>query len=97
LKKAVRTIAPIANATDPDLGPFKRRGGKMIQYAGWADSAVALANGLNYYRKVASVMGDIHDFYRVFVVPGAAASVPLTMAIDRGAPPMRIGSVSARC
>jgi hypothetical protein len=32
-------------------------------------------------------------------MPSAAASVPLTMAMamERGAPPMRIGSVSARC
>ena len=29
--------------------------------------------------------------------PIAAASVPLTIAIARGAPPSRIGSVSARC
>jgi Tannase and feruloyl esterase len=71
-EKAVRTIAPILNATDPDLGPFKRRGGKVIQYAGWADSAIAPENGLNYYRKVASIMGDVHDFYRVFMVPGMA-------------------------
>jgi hypothetical protein len=28
--------------------------------------------------------------------PTAAASVPLTMATERGAPPRRIGSVSAR-
>ena len=71
-EKAVRTIAPIVNATDPDLRPFKRRGGKMIQYAGWADTAVAPENGLNYYRKVASIMGDVADFYRVFMVPGMA-------------------------
>ena len=72
-EKAVRTIAPIVNATDPDLGPFKRHGGKVIQYAGWADSAIAPENGLNYYRKVASILGgDAHDFYRVFMVPGMA-------------------------
>jgi feruloyl esterase len=39
--------------------------GKLIQYAGWADSAIAPESGLNYYRKVTSVMGDVHDFYRV--------------------------------
>jgi len=39
----------------------------MIQYAGWADSAIAPENGLNYYEKVAKVMRDVHDFYRVFM------------------------------
>jgi feruloyl esterase len=44
----------------------------MIQYAGWADAAIAPENGLNYYRKVERTMGDPRDFYRVFMVPGMA-------------------------
>lgn len=47
-------------------------GGKLIQYAGWANSAIAPENGLNYYRKVTSTMGNVHDFYRVFMAPGMA-------------------------
>ena len=69
---AVREVAPIVNATDPDLQRFERRGGKLIQYAGWADTAIAPENGINYYRKVMSVMGDVRDFYRVFMAPGMA-------------------------
>jgi Tannase and feruloyl esterase len=69
---ARRSIALMANSTDPDLAPFRSHGGKLIQYAGWADSAIAPENGLNYYRKVTSVMGDVHDFYRVFMAPGMA-------------------------
>jgi hypothetical protein len=50
-------------------------GGKLIQYAGWADTAIAPENGLNYYRNVTSVMGDVHGFYRVFVSsPSAKAA-----------------------
>jgi feruloyl esterase len=44
----------------------------MIQYAGWADTAIAPENGLNYYRKVTQTIGDPHDFYRIFLVPGMA-------------------------
>jgi hypothetical protein len=69
---ATQTVALTANSTNPDLTQFRRRGGKLIQYAGWADAAIAPENGLNYYRKVASVMGDVHDFYRVFMAPGMA-------------------------
>jgi hypothetical protein len=72
LATAARMVAPIVSSIDPDLKPFKQHGGKIIQYAGWADSAIAPENGLNYYRKVMSIMGDPHDFYRVFMVPGMA-------------------------
>ena len=72
LETAARSIASMANSTNPDLSRFRDHGGKLIQYAGWADTAIAPENGLNYYRKVTSVMGDAHDFYRVFMAPGMA-------------------------
>jgi len=65
-------ITPTVSAINPDLRAFKRRGGKIIQYAGWADTAIAPENGLNYYRRVEKEMGDVHSFYRVFMVPGMA-------------------------
>ena len=69
---ARKTLQPILSSVDPDLRPFKRHGGKLIQYAGWADTAIAPENGLNYYRSVEREMGDVHEFYRVFMVPGMA-------------------------
>jgi hypothetical protein len=66
---ATRTIGPTVSAINPDLRAFERRGGKLIQYAGWADTAIAPENGLNYYRRVEDEMGDVHRFYRVFMVP----------------------------
>lgn len=69
---ARKTLQPILSSINPDLRPFERHGGKMIQYAGWADTAIAPENGLNYYRKVTHTIGDPHDFYRVFMVPGMA-------------------------
>jgi len=63
---------PITSAINPDLRPFRAHGGKMIQYAGWADAAIPPENGLNYYRKVTHTIGDPSDFYRVFMVPGMA-------------------------
>jgi feruloyl esterase len=57
---------------NPNLAPFRARGGKMIQYAGWSDAAIAPENGLNYYRRVQQTIGNTSDFYRVFMVPGMA-------------------------
>ena len=71
-KAARLRFQPIISSIDPDLRPFKARGGKMIQYAGWADAAVPPENGLNYYRKVTHTIGNPSDFYRVFMVPGMA-------------------------
>jgi hypothetical protein len=71
-KAAAAAIAPIVSSIDTNLKPFERHGGKLIQYAGWADSAIAPENGLNYYRAVAKGMDDVDDFYRVFMVPGMA-------------------------
>jgi feruloyl esterase len=69
---ARQTLQPILSSINPDLRTFKAHGGKMIQYAGWADAAIPPENGLNYYRKVTHTMGDPSDFYRVFMVPGMA-------------------------
>jgi len=66
------TLQPILSSVDPNLRPFKHRRGRMIQYAGWADTAIAPENGLNYYRAVEHALGDPRDFYRVFMVPGMA-------------------------
>jgi hypothetical protein len=69
---ARQTLQPILSSVNPDLRPFKKHRGKMIQYAGWADTAIAPENGLNYYRKVTQTIGDPHGFYRIFLVPGMA-------------------------
>ena len=69
---ARQIFQPILSSVNPDLRAFKAHGGKMIQYAGWADTAIAPENGLNYYRKVTHTIGDPHDFYRVFMAPGMA-------------------------
>jgi len=69
---ARQMLQPILSSVNPDLRAFRARGGKMIQYAGWSDAAIPPQNGLNYYRKVNDTMGDVHGFYRVFMVPGMA-------------------------
>ena len=72
ISKPKRNMRNCSNRLDFNLQPFKSHGGKMIQYAGWADTAIAPENGLNYCRAVERTIGDPHDFYRVFMVPGMA-------------------------
>jgi feruloyl esterase len=60
------------NATDADLGAFRKRGGKLILYHGWSDAAIAPQNTIDYYETVSAKMGaqQTAAFARLFMVPG---------------------------
>ncbi len=61
-------------ADNPDLTPFKKHGGKLLQYMGWNDQLIAPTSSINYYENVQKKMGakEAYEFYRVFMVPGMA-------------------------
>ncbi len=67
-------IHKIADATDTDLTPFERHGGKMISYVGWADPLVGPWSLVGYYESVERRLGSqqTHSFYRTFTLPGVA-------------------------
>jgi feruloyl esterase len=62
------------DATDPDLKKFKAHGGKLLLYAGWADTTITPVNTVEYYESVVKKMGagDTRDFAKLFMVPGMA-------------------------
>jgi hypothetical protein len=72
LKAANDKTAQALNATDPDLKPFKARGGKLIVYHGWNDPAISALNSVNYYQSVIAKMGEknVDGFVRLYMVPG---------------------------
>ena len=72
LKVANERTAQALNATDPDLKPFKARGGKLILYHGWNDPGLTPLNTVDYYESVVKKMGqkDVDSFVRVYMVPG---------------------------
>lgn len=64
---------PHLAAVDRDLAPFKKRGGKLIMYAGWMDPVVPPQDNVAYYEAVAKTMGGYdrtRDFFRLFMAPG---------------------------
>ncbi|MFY9610459.1 MAG: tannase/feruloyl esterase family alpha/beta hydrolase [Blastocatellia bacterium] len=71
-KLAGEKLAPVLNATDPNLKAFKARGGKLILYHGWNDAALPPMNAINYYESVVAKMGkrDAGSFVRLYMVPG---------------------------
>ena len=61
----------IFNATDPDLRPFHRRGGKMIIYHGWADFGINPLRTVEYFEQVVKVVGDkLSEFLQLYLIPG---------------------------
>jgi len=71
-KAADDRMAPILNATSPDLSRFQARGGKLILYHGWNDAAIAPRNTIDYYNSVTAKMGagKTQSFVRLFMIPG---------------------------
>jgi feruloyl esterase len=75
-------LASILNATNPDLGAFKRKGHKLIAFHGWADWLVPSQESISYFRAVSDQQiadatshhrdkfDETESFYRLFMIPG---------------------------
>ncbi|HYR88279.1 MAG TPA: tannase/feruloyl esterase family alpha/beta hydrolase [Terriglobia bacterium] len=73
LKIVDEKVGTIINAVNPDLSAFKARGGKLLLYHGWNDTAISPGNTINYYSTVLSKMGAKQDnWIRLFMAPGVA-------------------------
>ena len=61
----------LADAKNPDLSQFRKRGGKLLMTYGWADPILQPRAGINYFEKAVEKNGpDTTDFFRLFMVPG---------------------------
>lgn len=62
----------MVDMVDPDLSIFKSRNGKMIHYAGWADTALTALMTTDYYQSVLDFMGESEtkEFYKLYMIPG---------------------------
>jgi feruloyl esterase len=69
----VEELAPLHDATDPDLSAFRHAGGKLILWHGWADPAIPPFGTVAYYQAVQDAMGGLaatQGFARLFMFPG---------------------------
>jgi feruloyl esterase len=81
VKLADEKTGAILNSYNPDLRSFRDHGGKLIEYHGWGDGAIAPRDSIAFYEKVELFLksypdprstnpADIRAFYRLFMVPG---------------------------
>jgi Tannase and feruloyl esterase len=96
-------LRQILDATDADLSAFRKHGGKLMMYFGWADPQLNPMMGVEYYEQVVEKMGaSTTDFARLCMVPGMFhcgggvgtsvfdAATPLLKWTESGASPDRI-------
>jgi feruloyl esterase len=96
-------IHAMLDATDPDLSAFRSRGGKIVMYHGWSDTALSPYMSIGYYEQVTEKLGPAtKDFMRLFMVPGMFhcrggigvdridALTPLINWVENGTAPARL-------
>ena len=70
-----RQFSSTIATNDPDLGAFRRNGGKILIWHGLADQLIPPQGTVGYYRDVQQAMGGparTASFARLFLAPGAA-------------------------
>jgi feruloyl esterase len=92
-------VGAILDTNDANLAPFKKSGGKLLQWHGWNDQGIPPRASIEYFDRVQARMGDTADFYRLFMLPGVlhcgggrgADDAPVRKAItawvEQGTPP----------
>ena len=73
----IRVAAPFLDANSRDISAFANRGGKLMLYAGWADTTGSTIDTVNYYREATrgkhpSGAADprLASAVRLFMMPG---------------------------
>ena len=62
----------IYDATNPDLSPFQKAGGRLLMWHGWSDPHISPLNSIAYYAAMQRFLGDkqVSEFVRLFLFPG---------------------------
>lgn len=69
----VEKVGPMMASDNPDLSGFRKRGGKLVVWHGWADPLINATGSVDYYDRVTKQMGGLkrtQEFARLFMAPG---------------------------
>ena len=69
---AATKLHALYDASDSDLSAFVKRGGKLIEFHGWADPGMSPLNTIAYYTALQKTMGKaaVDKFARLYLFPG---------------------------
>ena len=90
-RQSVEQFGAVIGTDNPDLAPFRDRGGKVIIYHGLADQLIPAQGTIDYYKRVQQQMGGAErtaQFARLFLAPGVDHGF-------RGAGPTPTGQMDA--
>jgi feruloyl esterase len=68
----VQKLAPMVNATSPNIDTFRAHGHKLLMYHGWSDWLVAPGESIDYYDAVLARDKTADQSVRLFMLPGMA-------------------------
>jgi tannase len=86
--EGMQKFADTLQTTWPDLEDFRANGGKVIHFHGESDFSIPAASSVIYHDSVRKIMypnqgfnesyNSLHEWYRLFLVPGAGHCAPST-------------------
>lgn len=103
MTEGMTRYSDVLQTTIPDLTPFQSTGGKVLHYHGEADDSIPAASSVRYYNSVRDTMypgqsynssvESMNDWYRLFLVPGAAHCSTNTLMPDGPYPDTLFGTI----
>jgi Tannase and feruloyl esterase len=72
--QSLEEFGALIGTDNPDLSTFRKRGGKIIMWHGWADQLIYPQGTIDYFERVQEELGEsrTRKFLRLFMAPGVA-------------------------